>query len=297
MEIAELQKKYNSDKVRVFEGKGGLTYIGVKTGLAEAELTCQGGQIMAFTPAGEKPVLWESELCWHADDKPLRGGIPVCWPWFGPHATDSTKPPHGFARSTPWAVKDIEENADGTVKVTFYLDETLVSCGCGKPFLLEIAYTIGKSLTAAMTTVNKDNAPFEIATALHTYFCVGDIEKVTVSGMDGVTYDNRVVGLEETGLTQKGDITFGIEVDRIYYCENTVVINDPVMGRKIRVSKSNSRTTIVWNPWIKKAQSMPDFGDEEYHGMLCVEAANALSDKVIIPVGGSHTLTQTIEVI
>ena len=104
------------------------------------------------------------------------------------------------------------------------------------------------------------------------------------------------VRLEETGLTQKGDITFGIEVDRIYYCENTVVINDPVMDRKIRVSKSNSRTTIVWNPWIKKSIALPDFGDEEYHSMLCIEAANLLSDTITVPPYSEHSLSQTIGV-
>ena len=296
MEIAELQKKFNSDKVRFFEGKGGLTFIGIKTALADAVLTVHGGHIMEFTPAGEKPLLWMSQNSWYAEDKPLRGGIPICWPWFGAHASDSSKPAHGFARSSNWELKTVEENSDGTMKVAFCLDETLVSCDC-EPFLLEVVYTIGKSLTVELTTFNRSSASFEIATALHTYFNVGDIEKVTVSGMDGVTYDNRVVGQEENGLTQKGDITFGIEVDRVYYSENTVVIHDPVMERQIRVSKSNSRTTIVWNPWIRKAKAMPDFGDEEYHGMLCVEAANALSDKVTIPAGGRHTLTQSFEII
>ncbi|MBQ8755592.1 MAG: D-hexose-6-phosphate mutarotase [Lentisphaeria bacterium] len=296
MNITELQEKFNSDKIRVFEGKGGLTFIGVKTPLAEALLTTQGGQIMEFTPAGEKPVLWTSDSSWYASDKPLRGGMPVCWPWFGPHP-DASKPAHGFARSTPWEVKSIEEAADGTMKVTFFLDETLVSCGCGKPFLLEITYTIGKSLTADLTTSNTADVPVEIATALHTYFCVSDIEKVTVSGLEGAVYDNRVVGKEENGLTQQGDVTFGIEVDRIYYDSNAVVINDPGMNRRIRVGKANSRTTIVWNPWIEKAKKMPDFGNEDYHGMLCVEAANALTDKVTIPAGGKHTLSQYIELI
>jgi glucose-6-phosphate 1-epimerase len=289
-------EKFNSDKVRVFEGKGGLTFIELKTPLAAALFSTHGGHILEFTPAGEKPVLWMSDSSWYAPDKPLRGGIPVCWPWFGAHP-DASKPAHGFARIAQWELKSIDEAADGIVKVNFHLDETLVSGGCGKPFQLDITYTVGKTLSIDLVTTNTGSEAFEIAAALHTYFSVGDIEKVTVSGMDGVTYDNRVVGKEENGLTQKGDITFGLEVDRVYYDSSAVVINDPVLERRIRVSKANSRTTIVWNPWIDKSIKMPDFGNEDYHGMLCVEAANALSDKVTIPAGGSHTLTQTIEIL
>ena len=174
------------------------------------------------------------------------------------------------------------------------LDNDLVSCACGKPFRLEIAFTIGKTLETALTMWNNSDVPVEISTALHTYFSVGDIGKVTVSGFDGAVYDSRVAGEEESGLLQQGDITFGVEVDRVYFSDGTAVINDPVLKRKIKVEKTNSRTTVVWNPWVEKSRRMADFGDEEYHSMLCIEAANLLSDTITVPAGSFHKITQTI---
>jgi glucose-6-phosphate 1-epimerase len=125
---------------------------------------------------------------------------------------------------------------------------------------------------------------------------VGDIEKTTVSGLDGCLYDSRVVGAEENGLRQQGDVCFGMEVDRVYFNDGTVVIDDAAQNRRIRVEKSGSRITVVWNPWIAKSRKMADFGDEEYHSMLCIEAANLLSDTITVPPYSEHSLSQTIGV-
>ena len=155
---------------------------------------------------------------------------------------------------------------------------------------------VGPSLSLALTVRNPGPLPFTFEEALHSYFAVSDVRRVLLHGLEGVGFvDKTAAGARRPG--EPGPIAIAAETDRVYLGADTgVTIEDPGWGRRIVVSKSGSRTTVVWNPWVAKAKAMPDFGDDEWTGMVCVETANALDDAVSLAPGESHTLTATIEV-
>lgn len=298
--IAELQKKFGSDTIRFVSGKGGLTDIEVKTPLAEALISTHGAHVMKFIPAGQKPVLWMSDSSWFEAGKPIRGGVPVCWPWFGAGSSEAD-PAHGFARLSEWRVRSASTDAAGVARIELVLTEKEVTpAQYGSfPFELTMTVTVGTSLEMKLTSWNKSDKPLSLTEALHTYFNVSDAEKITVRGLDQVAYLNRVVGaVKVEGNVQQGDVVIGEEVDRVYL--NTVAaleLCDPGFGRIIRVEKSGSKATVIWNPWIAKSQRMPDFGDNEYHTMLCIEAVNVCDDARTVLPGEKHTLIQKITVL
>ncbi|MPN35362.1 putative glucose-6-phosphate 1-epimerase [bioreactor metagenome] len=165
------------------------------------------------------------------------------------------------------------------------------------PFELRMEFEIGETLTITLRMKNCSEKEQTVTAALHTYFNVKAAETIAISGLDGVVYENRVVGAEASGCVQRGDIRIDQEIDRIYLdTAGAVEIRDPGFGRTIVVEKSGSNSTVVWNPWVRKSQAMPDFGDDEYHTMVCVETVNAATDRRTLTPGGSHALTQKVSV-
>ena len=164
-------------------------------------------------------------------------------------------------------------------------------------FELRMEFLIGRVLQMTLTMKNCSESEQIITDALHTYFNVKSAEAIAIRGLDAVEYENRVVGAEAFGCVQDGDIRIDCEVDRIYLdTTGAVEILDPGFGRTIVVEKFGSASTVVWNPWIRKSHAMPDFGDEEYHTMVCIEAVNASKDRRTLRPGGSHVLSQKITV-
>lgn len=271
----------------------GLPAAGVENLWATARISLQGANVMEYTPHGEKPILWVSSQSYFAHGKPIRGGVPICWPWFGAHPSDSNLPAHGFARLCLWSVAGSRELPDGSSEVTLKLN----SCDVppqfrARPFLLRFIVTVGSKLTLALEMTNTGDEPLEISGALHTYFNISNISRVSVDGLDQARCFDSLAGHE---TVQHGPIVFNGEFDRVFLdTESECVINDPDWGRKIRIAKSGSRSAVVWNPWIEKAARMPDFGNDEYRAMLCVETANARDDRRSIAPGGTHTLKAII---
>jgi D-hexose-6-phosphate mutarotase len=262
---------------------------------ATAQVALAGGQVARYQPRGAEPALWVSRLSSYAVGKAIRGGIPVCWPWFAQHPSDPSKPFHGFARTLMWQVRGSGVMDDAT-ELRLGLAESEATLEIWPyPFDLELAITVGPQLRAELIARNTGEAPFTAGGALHTYFQVGDVTRVAIHGLDGTSYIDKVDG--GARKTQAGPVTITAETDRIYLdTDAECVIDDPALGRRIRVGKSGSRTTVVWNPWAEKARQIPDCGDEEYLNFVCVETTNAVDDVFEIAPGGEHRLVQTVAV-
>jgi glucose-6-phosphate 1-epimerase len=272
----------------------GLPVAEIHIPQASARVALQGAQVLAWQPAGEKPVIWVSHAAVYEPGKGVRGGVPVCWPWFG--ARDSL-PAHGFVRTRLWEVRETTQDAAGQVVLRLGMtDDAGTRALWDHAFDLELVVTVGQTLRMALVTRNTGTAPFTITGALHTYFCVGDIGQATVQGLDGCAYLDKVQNFAQ--LRQTGGVEFVGETDRIY-TDTTAdcLIEDKAWGRSIRVAKQGSTSTVVWNPWSERAKAFTDMAASEFKDMLCVETCNAGPDQVTLPPSGAHTLAATISMV
>lgn len=291
-EIAALNKKFGiAGQLEFILDAGGLIVARIANVHAQSSIALQGAHIMTYQPAGEQPVVWLSPAAKLAQGKSIRGGVPVCWPWFGAHASEASFPAHGFARTVPWQVAASEALADGRTRIALELPQSAIPADkWPHPCRARLVATVGNTLEVELITENTGSAAFEISEALHTYFAISDVNNISISGMEGCTYLDKV-GAPET-RTQQGAIRIAAEVDRIYIdTEADCLIEDTGFKRRIRIAKSGSRSNVVWNPWIAKSAKMGDFGsDTGYRGMLCVESANAASNAVTVAPGTAHSL-------
>jgi glucose-6-phosphate 1-epimerase len=285
------------DGARLEKGPGGLDRLALHAVEGEALVYLQGAHVAHFQPQGEKPVLWMSAESRFEAGKPLRGGVPICFPWFGPKAGSPDAPLHGFARILPWTIGSIAREADGRLRAVLDLSaEAATRGGFPRELSLSLGVTVGRSLRMELTVRNVDSAAVTFEAALHSYFAVSDVRQVRIRGLEGVSYVDKTAAMARKP-GEAGPISIAAETDRVYAgTSGTVTIEDPGWRRRIVVSKSGSRTTVIWNPWVAKAKAMPDFGDEEWTGLLCVETANALDDAVTLGPDASHAMTATIEV-
>ena len=270
--------KANVEKIEI----GGIPAFRIETEDATAVVSPYGAHVLSYV-VGEDDLLWVSGKSNFVEGKAIRGGIPVCWPWFGSAAT----PAHGLARISMWNMEPVRDEADGSATVTMTLEKNGLAA--------KMVINIGRALTLNLTTVNNGAEPVKLTEALHTYFNIADINQVQILGFEDCDYFCSLAKVTEK---QSGSITFDKETDRIYYAGSRIaVIDDPVLERQIRVERFGSDSAVVWNPWIDKSAAMADFGDDEYPGMLCIEAANAGDDAKILAPGASHTLGTRISLV
>lgn len=277
-----------------FTEENGLPCIEIDNKFASATIYLHGAHVASFTPKGEEDLLWMSECSYFEDKKPIRGGIPVCWPWFGSHPSDDDKPSHGFARLARWDVHEVEPLSDGRTKIVLELNSDEESLSMWNyNFNLQSTIIIGSTLEVELKTTNCDNKAFEITSALHSYFDVGNVADIAITGLENIDF---VDSLDDDKIkNETSEIKFDKEIDRVYLNikERTLITSSK---RTITVSKEGSSTTVVWNPWIDKAKRMADFGDDEYKTMVCVETTNALDDKITIQPSKSHSLKAIISI-
>lgn len=282
------------DGARIEAGRGGLRRLTLEAPCAEAQVYLHGANVTHFQPRGEKPVLWVSERSLFeggAPGKPIRGGVPICFPWFGPRPD---APLHGVARLFEWNLVEVAPEGEGLRAVLAFEANELTRRHVAEDFALRLAVTVRSALTLELEVVNRSGVPFRFEEALHTYFAVGDVRTASVCGLEGRAYLDKTEGGTRRTLAEE-PLRFAGETDRVFPdLEGTLLVDDPAWKRRIEISRVGSRTAVVWNPWAAKAQAMPDFGDEEWTGMLCVEAANALDDAVTLPPGATHTLSTRI---
>ena len=289
-------KKFDVPGVEFSRLESGLEIISVTNKYASAKITTNGAHIFEFIPAGEKDLLWVSKKAYMEPGKPIRGGVPVCWPWFGASLKEGW-PGHGFIRKEEWEVAEISQLPSGATKLVFKIDSDMKEYAMSEfPFTVYMVFTVGKELEMTLIMINKGDKPVKIGCALHTYFAISDINKIAVTGLDKCHYFNHKEGAASFDENyQQGDIRVTSEIDNVYFpASGTTEIVDPGWGRIITVEKSGSDATVVWNPWIEKAGTMSDYSPEEYTEMICVECANAKCDPRILLPGVPHQITQKI---
>lgn len=253
-----------------------------------------GAHTWAWQPDGSEPVLWMSGKSAFEAGQPIRGGVPICFPWFGPGPSGDLQPAHGFLRLNEWELVEDSHTDDGGVRVVHAIDSDSAVSQPHWPhrFSARMSVTFGnRDVVLEFSVTNQDEQPITYEAALHTYLVVGDVRRTRVVGLDGARYYDKVAG---EWLTQDGDVTISGETDRVYLSTDEVTLQDPELGRSLRISKEGSANTVVWNPWVDKSAAMSDFGDDEWTGMLCIEAANALEDAITVEPGEVHTLVQRI---
>jgi len=273
-----------------------LTCLEIRHPLFTADLLLQGAQLISYAPEGEQNWLWLSELAEYKSGKSLRGGIPVCWPWFG--NTDKNPPAvqaqikdinsasaHGFARERDWHITELEEDDESILVILTLTDCTHSLWRSSLSVEAEFRFT-GSCLSLTLTTENIDEKTVSFSQALHTYFPTADISKTRVAGFDGTTYIDTLDNWQEK--QQRGDIEFREETDRIYYAEEPVTLQTP--GYQLELNTQGSSSAVVWNPWIEKAKALSQFADDAYQRMFCVETANAAADAITLAAGESHSL-------
>ena len=295
-------EKLNTDhaiagQLKFIEGKGGIPMIEVNTAKASALISIHAGQVLSYIPAGEtEDVLFLSEKAYYQSGKAIKGGAPVCWPWFGPDPEDKGRPGHGFVRNRPWNVISTETVGEG-VKVTLSLEDTPETREIWpQSFVLMQEIFISDSLNLALITRNTGSEAFPITQAFHTYFKVGDISKASVLGLEDCQYIDKVNNSEEK--QQSGAVTIESEVDRIYLgVGNTMIIDDAALDRCIQIISQGNKTAVVWNPWEKIAADMADLEDDDYQRLLCVETTNAADDVVQVAPGSECRLVANYSVI
>jgi glucose-6-phosphate 1-epimerase len=277
------------NQLSFYEGEGGFIFARISNSKATAIISTYAGQVLSWLPANAtEDVLFVSKKAFYAPGKAIKGGIPVCWPWFG---TDPQgRGAHGFVRNRQWQVTASAALADGGISLTLkaVIDDVSLETW-SFPCELEIVIEVSEKLCVTMVTRNLGELPMPLTQALHTYFKVADISQVAVNGLDQLNYFDAIDG--NRFKQQNGDVRFDAEVDRIYQeVGNSLTIDDPSMNRCIRINSQGSHSAIVWNPWIDKSKSMADFDDEEYRQMLCVETANAGNDRVMLEPGSEYRL-------
>lgn len=285
--------------VTLDDGHGGLPYVNIAAGTCTAGLYLHGAHLCHWQPTGHPhPVLWMSEKSRFEPGVAIRGGVPICFPWFGPKVNDPSAPIHGVARTRTWTLESVEAERDGSMSVRLTL-ESEAAPGNYMPHAFSLVYEVrlGGTLSMSLTVMNTGSTPLTFEEALHTYFAVGDVRQVRINGLSGATYIDKTD--EARRKTQADDaVTIASETDRLYLdTEAEIVVTDPRMRRQLSVAKTGSRSSVVWNPWIAKSQKMPDFGDNEWPGMLCIETANAADNAVTLAAGASHTMTATVSVL
>jgi glucose-6-phosphate 1-epimerase len=292
---AALHRRFHAHGAHVSLGHGGLAKVTVDDG-HQAELFLHGAHLTHWQPRGQRPVLWMSERSLFADGRPIRGGIPICFPWFGPHASDPSAPAHGFARLRAWTLEEAERLRDGGVRLrlAFESDERTRALW-PHDFRATYEVTVGERLDLALSVENRSGGELVVGEALHTYFAVGDARQIAIHGLHGAAYLDKTRGLQRF-VEERPVVALSGETDRQYLSDGTVTIDDPVLGRRIEVAKGGSGVTVVWNPWSERAKSMPDFDPEGWPRMVCVETANSAERVARVAVGATHRLTASISV-
>jgi len=269
--------------------KNGFEIIEVNHDLASAKIALDGANIFEYTKVGEEPLLWLSQLSDFEPSKAIRGGVPICWPWFGMNE-DETKAQHGFARTSKWKLRDSHEIDSCTTKLILILQDTKQSREIWDyKFELILEIVISDTLTLSLKTTNLDTKDMQITQALHSYFNISNISDVSIKGLEKKPYLDALSMKKEI---QDNSITFSKEIDRVYQeVDKEIVLNDKT--KRVSIQNFGSSSCVVWNPWIDKCSRMSAMKADAYKEFVCIETSNAFDDFVVLKPQKSHTLKAT----
>lgn len=279
----------------------GLLYLDIKNEFATATIQLQGANVSSWIPNKSVEVIWLSDVVKFKVNKSIRGGIPICWPWFGAFSDETTSknnnfPAHGFARMLQWQIKNVKQLKSGETQVILFLaKEQIPVTQWSFDTSLECIFTIGASLELELITTNHNQEKITIGEALHSYFNVSDVRNIIIDGLDECSYLDKLDNFNSK--KQSGSIEVKREIDRVYTAtDHDCYIEDLGYNRRITIFKKGSLSTIVWNPWHKTAAKMADLGENGYLNMICVESGNAAQDVVNINPGQKHSLYVRYEI-
>jgi glucose-6-phosphate 1-epimerase len=272
----------------------GYPVLEIQHPAATARIALHGAHVMDWIPAGEKPVIYMSPEAVIELGKPIRGGIPICWPWFGPHPTDADKPAHGFVRTQMWQLEEVVSGSDRLDVMLSLRSSDATLAIWPHEFSLQLRVSIGAQLESTLVVRNPGSAAWTVTGALHTYLCVADVSQATLRGLHGTQFIEGRLTPEKR--LQSGPVKIDQEVDRIYLSDAAVEVEDVAGKRTLVIEKAGSRSTVIWNPWIEKSKRLADLPDNDYPRFLCVETTNAGEDSVILQPGGEHRLTTRVRV-
>ena len=295
IDIDELDDKFSIEgEVGFAELEEDLAFITVSNKHGDADICLYGAHVTSFRPRNSMDLLWMSTESSFEVGKPIRGGIPVCFPWFGPHKTDTDKPQHGFARLMYWDVVSTSTNAAGESIVKLQLcssDET--KAYWPHDFCAEMTFVVGKKLTETLKITNTSGQPFDYTCALHSYYSLSAIESISIEGLKGLTYFNQLTG--ENGVQEEEILEISEPLTRHYLnTETPVIIADSAFRRRIKVDKTGSKVTTVWNPGAETCANIGDLPDDGYETFVCVEATNAFDYPVYLAPSESFATSAII---
>jgi glucose-6-phosphate 1-epimerase len=280
---------------QIVSGNNGLPKIKVTSSAASAEIYLHGAHLTSWIPADFEEVIFLSKKADFQEGKAIRGGVPICFPWFNAKADNPKAPSHGFVRTRAWELESITHEGNAiAVSLSTKSDEETRQWW-PHDFLAVQRITISAQLNLELSVTNQGMALFTFEEALHTYYHVRDVRGVRIAGLDGVAFLDNTDGNRES--VQHGDNVFTQRTDNAYLnTTSDLEMIDLSLGRRLHIGKKNSRNTVVWNPWRELAQGMADLGDEEWQHMVCVEAANIRTSAIPLSPGEQHSMTANISV-
>lgn len=299
MDIQPLNAEFAIDNhLAIRLGPGGFPMIEIANRSAIATISLYGAQVLSFRPlAQDEDLLFLSEQSYYKAGKAIRGGIPVCWPWFGPDPKGLQRPNHGFVRNHFWRLAASEAVGDGETRVVLIFDQSMKQENTWRqPFNLRLEITVGSRLQLRLTTVNIGDKSFSITQAFHSYFRVGRIQRIGIDGLDGCDYFDKLA--QGTQKRHSGRLGVIEEIDNVYInLSRDLLIDDPLLKRRIRIQAPNTNTAVVWNPWSKTSRKMDDLSNTDYRRFVCVEAGNIAFDLIPIAPGGEYSLAVCYDIL
>jgi glucose-6-phosphate 1-epimerase len=279
---------------QIVAGSNGLPKVKIASAAASGEIYLHGAHLTSWIPTGAEEVIFLSSKAQFQDGKAIRGGVPICSPWFNAKAGDPKAPSHGFVRTKAWELESILHEGNAISVTLSTANDHATQLLWPHDFRAVQRITIGTALQMEFTTTNTGAAPLTFEAALHSYYRVGDVRQVRITGLDGTSYLDNTDGNREK--LQQGDNLFAQRTDNAYLnTQSEVEIVDLSLSRRLIVSKHNSSSTVVWNPWDELARGMSDLGEGEWPHFVCVETANVRANAITLKPGEQHTMTATVE--
>ncbi|MCF6345698.1 MAG: D-hexose-6-phosphate mutarotase [Thiomicrorhabdus sp.] len=283
-----------------FDVQGALSIITVENAFAMAKITPYGACVLSFIPKKEKnrsDLLWVSPSAIYNGKKPVRGGIPICWPWFGKHSVDSTLPAHGFVRNRVWQLGRVNTLENGATELIFSIESSEETMKIWPyRFRLEVIMTIGDTLSLCLTTTNLSDQEMQLTEAFHSYFNVSHSGEVVVSGLENSLQVDTLSGVTKPFQAQK--LFLSPPIDSVFLNHSSdAIIEDVGFSRCILIRKQDSMSTVVWNPGSEIVKGFSDIPNEAWPRFLCVESGNVFDDVINVKAGDVHRLKIRLQMV
>ena len=285
----------------------GHSCLQLQTRFGTAIVALHGAHLLSWVPTGQRDVFWLS-LQALLEPAPIRGGVPVCWPWFAKQGMPESALQHGPARIVPWEISAIHDSSDDEVSLSLQpcaqADQDTRLAKLAPDLQVSLRITLGKTLSQTLHTRNLGSQAFQLTQALHSYFAVGNAAQVGIEGITGLSYQDKLSGM--TTDIQRTAFALDVACDRIYHhpspdasaqSSHRYTLTDPLWQRSIMINTRGSQSVVVWNPGCEGARKIADLPDDGWQDFFCIEAANAGPDVIALAPGAQHRLEQTLSIV